>query len=88
MQVDLYEKAGVTKPPKPWHALRHSFCSRLAENGVPVNIIRDLAGHNSIETTSRHIHSNKEQKAEAIRTVFGQPLANSRPDEKRKTRKT
>ncbi len=86
--VDLYEKTGVTRPPKSWHALRHSFCSRLAENGVPVNIIRDLAGHNSIETTLRYIHSNKEQKAEALRTVFGQHLASSHPGEETRTRTT
>jgi len=38
------------------HALRHEFCSRLADLGVSVQIIQALAGHSQIATTMRYIH--------------------------------
>jgi len=37
-----------------WHDLRHEFCSRLVERGVPLSQVRDLAGHRSIVTTERY----------------------------------
>lgn len=40
--------AGVPFSP---HVLRHSFVTQLVRSGVPLAIIRDLAGHASIETT-------------------------------------
>lgn len=38
------------------HALRHEFCSRLADLGVSAQIIQALAGHKDIKTTMRYIH--------------------------------
>ena len=38
------------------HILRHTFCSHLAMAGVPVTMIRDLAGHSSIAITNRYMH--------------------------------
>jgi integrase len=46
--------AGVEN--RGWHALRHAFCSRLAERGAPVNVIQALAGHASVTTTQRYMH--------------------------------
>lgn len=34
--------------------MRHAFCSRLAQAGVPIPTIRVLAGHKSISTTMRY----------------------------------
>ena len=36
------------------HDLRHSFCSRLAQAGVPLPTIAALAGHESVATTMRY----------------------------------
>lgn len=33
------------------YATRHTFITRLVEQDVPANIVKDLAGHNCIETT-------------------------------------
>lgn len=40
-----------------FHCLRHTFCSLLAQRGVPAVTIRDLAGHASIQTSERYIHA-------------------------------
>ncbi|MDX2088970.1 MAG: tyrosine-type recombinase/integrase [Kofleriaceae bacterium] len=67
----IYTKAGVTPPPKPWHSLRHTFCTELARAGVPVNVIKELAGHKSIETTLRYMHTDRAAKRDAIDALRG-----------------
>lgn len=36
------------------HDLRHAFCSRLAQQGVPLATVAKLAGHRSLQTTERY----------------------------------
>jgi len=67
----IYKAAGVAPPPKPWHSLRHTFCTELAKAGVPVNVIKELAGHKSIETTLRYMHTDRAAKREAIDALRG-----------------
>ncbi len=70
----IYDAAPqVKKPPMPWHCLRHSFCRALAAAGTPITIIKELAGHASIETTLRYVHVTAEEKRAAIDAVFGTP---------------
>lgn len=38
------------------HTLRHTYCSRLAQAGVPIQRIAALAGHTAIKTTMRYAH--------------------------------
>lgn len=38
------------------HTLRHTYCSRLAQAGVPLQRIAMLAGHTAIKTTMRYAH--------------------------------
>jgi len=40
-----------------WHALRHRFASKLANDGVPLIQIRDLLGHQDITTTNIYLQS-------------------------------
>ncbi|RSL15576.1 site-specific recombinase XerD [Edaphobacter aggregans] len=42
-----------------WHDLRHSFCTRLAENGANAFVIMKAAGHKSAQTSARYIHLNE-----------------------------
>jgi integrase len=67
----LYDAADIDKPPNVWHCLRHAFCTLLAESGTPVHVIKDLAGHASIETTLRYMHTSQREKNRAIASAFG-----------------
>lgn len=49
-----------------WHTCRHTFCSRLAQAGVPLPAIRDLARHQDIKTTIRYSHLSPRDYLSAI----------------------
>jgi len=58
-----------------FHILRHTFCSRLAMQNVPMLTINELAGHVSIETTMRYMHLSSAAPREGIRALeFGDGL--------------
>jgi integrase len=50
-----------------FHALRHTFCTLLAEEGVPIKTASVLMGHTDINTTAKiYTHVDNEQKQKAI----------------------
>jgi integrase len=49
-----------------FHDLRHTFGTRLADAGVDVVKIKELMGHQSIETTMRYLHTTDKGKRAAI----------------------
>jgi integrase/recombinase XerD len=49
----LKRKAGITKKLTP-HILRHTFCTNLLHHGADITHIKDLAGHQDIQTTARY----------------------------------
>jgi integrase len=53
-----------------FHQLRHTFCSRLADAGVPLPVIQDLAGHASIIMTRRYTHPANELKQKAVELLL------------------
>jgi integrase len=54
------------------HDLRHAFCSRLAQRGVPLTTIAKLAGHRSVQTTQRYAeHMPKGATRLAIEALEG-----------------
>ena len=55
------------------HILRHTFCSHLAMQGVPVNAIKELAGHQDIETTMRYMHLSPAAKESAVASLDRRP---------------
>jgi len=63
----LCVKAGVKKI--GWHALRHSFASQLATNGISLKTIQDLLGHSDLKMVQRYAHLEPVTLKEAIRTL-------------------
>ncbi|MEW6756369.1 MAG: site-specific integrase [Candidatus Latescibacterota bacterium] len=53
------------------HRLRDTFITRLVEQGVPLDRVQMLAGHNSMEMTRRYAETRPEALQEAIARVFG-----------------
>lgn len=52
-----------------WHTFRHTFASRLAENGISMRTIQELLGHSDTNTTMRYAHLSPLVLKEAIRTL-------------------
>lgn len=63
---EIYDRAGVTTPKMPWHALRHTFGTELAKRGLQPKAIMELMGHKSIETTMKYVHTSRDEKRAAI----------------------
>lgn len=53
MFIALRKAAGMKKAVTP-HMLRHTYCTSLLNHGVDIRFIRDLAGHQDIQTTARY----------------------------------
>jgi integrase/recombinase XerD len=51
--ANLRRKTGLAKRLTP-HILRHTYCTNLRNNGADISYIKDLAGHQSIQTTARY----------------------------------
>ena len=50
-----------------FHGLRHTFCTLLAKQGVPLKTASMLMGHSDINTTAQiYVHVDQEQKQKAI----------------------
>lgn len=71
-----------------WHVLRHTYASHLAMRGAPLQVIKDLLGHSTIDMTLRYAHLAPTYLAQVARIIearevpslsekFGQPSVNS-----------
>ena len=69
--------AGVRADRRTAHALRHTFCTMLAERGVAMEVIRTLAGHVDVRTTQIYVDVTDKRKADGIAALERQahPLA-------------
>lgn len=50
---ELKWKAGIDKKLTP-HILRHTYCTNLRDNGTDISLIKELAGHQDIQTTAKY----------------------------------
>lgn len=48
------------------HILRHTFCTRLIQRGIPITHVQRLAGHSDITTTLKYSHLSQEDLDRAI----------------------
>lgn len=54
-----------------FHTFRHTFCSWLAMNGVPLFTIGQLVGHSSTSMTERYAKLSPDYKREALEHIHG-----------------
>ena len=57
--------AGLADDRRSPHVLRHTFCTHLANAGVAIDVIRELAGHADIRTSTIYtdVHDDRLEKA-------------------------
>jgi integrase len=55
-------------PRKKFHSLRHTYATRMIENGVQLLTVSRLLGHGSIKTTEVYAHTLEDTKFEAVKT--------------------
>ena len=53
------------------HDARHTFASRLAQNGTHITIISDLLGHSSLEMTKRYMQYSPKHRESAVSNLRG-----------------
>jgi integrase len=65
---DLFKKHAVKAKLQDvtFHTLRHTFCSRLVQAGVPLRMVQVLARHSNIEVTERYAHVGDGHTREAV----------------------
>jgi integrase/recombinase XerC len=52
------------------HGIRHSFASRMHQNGLTVNEVRTLLGHSTIRTTEAYLQSGMDQVLKKINKMW------------------
>jgi len=76
--VPAVEKAGLSG--LVWHSLRHTFCSRLVQAGIPLTTVQKLAGHKDYSTTLVYAHLSPDHLHEAVGILMGKnPKIESEP---------
>jgi integrase/recombinase XerD len=64
---ELKWKARIDKPLTP-HILRHTYCTNLRDNGTDITLIKELAGHQDIQTTAKYyLGVSKQTLRDAVR---------------------
>lgn len=67
MVVKYAKKAGVDDVSP--HTLRHTFCKNLIDQGVGLERVAYLAGHESLETTRRYTQPSSQDLRKAVQTI-------------------
>ncbi len=52
-----------------FHSLRHSSITELIKNNVPLNIVKEIAGHKSITTTMIYSHVKSDDLRQAVNSL-------------------
>lgn len=69
MKKSNTKKGGRRVSTKPFHSLRHSAASQLAQAGVPAEISSLITGHKDLKVHARYTHYTDEIIAEAVKKI-------------------
>ena len=58
MKIALYRRLLEIIVPMSAHTIRHAYATYLAENGANPAAIQVLLGHESLQTTTRYVHTS------------------------------
>ncbi|WP_327445288.1 tyrosine-type recombinase/integrase [Clostridium tarantellae] len=64
------KKAKVKKQKVHPHSFRHLFCKNLADNGIGIDVIADLAGHTNVATTAIYTQRSKNELQSVLDSTF------------------
>lgn len=53
-----------------FHNLRHSFATRLVQQGTPIHYVRQLLGHSNISTTNVYLEANPKDALSKYQELF------------------
>jgi hypothetical protein len=65
-------QSGVT-----WHALQHTFASRLVAAGVDLRTVQELGGWKTLSMVQRYAHLSPDHLAAAIEKIVAMPAVAS-----------
>lgn len=66
---DVFKWAGVYEKGKLAHTFRHSVATALLSDGVDLEVVRDVLGHQQIATTAIYLHATDERKKAAAKRL-------------------
>ena len=70
MWAPAVARSGLS-PRLRFHDLRHSYATWLVSDGVPINVVSRLMGHEQISTTlNRYTHDARDYADLRVRAVF------------------
>lgn len=67
---DAAAEAGIPANGRHPHILKHSVCSHLIRNGVPVEKVQVFAGHVDLKSTAVYLNISDAEASEAAATAF------------------
>lgn len=72
----LLKRCGVEKKKRHGvHSLRHTFATRLIEQGVPIKVVSELLGHSSTSVTLNiYVHYDSDELLNAVESLSGSDL--------------
>ncbi len=82
----ILERAGIPREDRSGrsvdiHALRTTYGSRMAREGVPPQVLQYLMGHADVQTTMKHyVFLRMEDAQKALTSITPLPRASANPD--------
>lgn len=70
------QAAGINEKKVTAHTFRHTFATSLIHQGVDVAVVKDLMGHEDIQTTMKYTHTSNAHRIAAIDKLFLPGLSN------------